>query len=309
MIPKPARYALLLTFFIGLLAFIVGGTFTAFGSLYHLDLATRLLLQAIGAIVIALGVGWITIGANPVLREVTATFRTMSRLESLSHPLLLRLSREAPGTFHHSLQVGALANQAARAVGADPLLARLGGYYHDIGKLEHPTNFIENQQRQENPLDTLTARKAALTIIAHVADGVKIADEYGLPAEVTAFIPEHVGTTYVRYFLEAARKTGKRNINDSDYQYPGPKPQSPEAAIVMLADSIEAKTRLLRAPSHQALVSLVTTTIAEKQSEDQLEFTGFRANDLERLTVAFVEALEPMHHQRIDYPTITKDSR
>lgn len=306
MIPRPARYVLIITLSIGLLAFVITGLFAIIASLYRLNLAGELLLQTIGAAIIAISVSWLTIGINPVVRDVMATFRTLSRLESLSHPLLLRLSREAPGTFHHSLQVGALANHAARAVGADPLLARLGGYYHDIGKLEHPINFIENQQRQKNPLNTMSPQKAATTIIAHVSDGLKLADSYRLPAEVAAFIPQHVGTGFVRYFLETAKKQSKRMLNEETFQYPGPKPQTPEAGIVMLADAIEAKARLLDSPTHQALAQLVESTIEEKQAEHQLDFTGFRHHDVERLTSAFVEALEPMHHQRIAYPPTTE---
>ena len=296
---------MVLTSLIGLVVFVVMGTFSALAEVYHASLTDRLLLEALGAVVITLSISWFTIGTTPVVRDVLSTFRAMTRLESLSHPLLLRLSREAPGTFHHSVQVGSLASNAAHAIGADPLLARLGGYYHDIGKLTNPLCFIENQQRCENPLDRLSPKKAAAIIIAHIDDGLKLAVEYQLPNEVIAFIPQHMGTGTVRYFHEKAKQAGKINIAVHDYQYPGPKPLTREAGIVMIADAIEAKMRLLHRPTHRELAELVRATITEKQHDEQLDLAGFSGNDLRTLESSFTSSLETMHHQRIAYPPAT----
>ena len=309
MVPKPARYAFTITILIGLIVFGVIGIFSALAEVYQARLFDRLVLDALSAVIITLIISWLTLGTTPVVREVIKTFRVMTRLESLSHPLLLRLSREAPGTFHHSLQVGALASSAAGTIGADPLLARLGGYYHDIGKLNHPLYFIENQQRRTNPLDELTPQKAAAAIISHIDDGLKLAVAYDLPDEVVAIIAQHTGTTTVRFFLEKAKREGKKNIDEHEFQYPGPKPLSKEAGIVMLADILEAKMRLLSHPTHRVLSEVVRETLNEKLADEQLDLAGFSENDLHILQNVFTDSLETINHQRIAYPPITRSNQ
>ncbi len=299
---QPLRYTVALVALISAIVLALGSGALVVISIYQLPLAGQLLLETVVALLTGLMVSWVTVGTNPMIREILATFRLLTRLESLSHPLLLRLSHEAPGTYHHSLQVGTLANAAARSIGADPLLARLGGYYHDIGKLTKPEYFIENQPSSANPLDALTPRQAARAIIAHIDDGLALAAEHRLPPELVALIAQHTGTTTVRYFLEKARRPGKRNLNEDEFRYPGPKPQTREAGIVMLADAIEAKARLLPDTERKTLKRLVDETIAEKETEDQLELAGFLPGDLPRLREAFTEALATMLHQRIAYP-------
>ena len=301
----PFKYTWVLVLLISLVVFSLGSAELIITAIYQLNLASQLALQAVSALITGLIVGWVAIGTSPLIRQMLATFRLFTRLESLTHPLLLRLSHEAPGTYHHSLQVGTLANAAARAIGADPLLARLGGYYHDIGKLTQPAYFIENQRGNDNPLDALTPREAARAIIAHIDDGLALGAQHHLPAELLALIAQHTGTTTVRYFLEKARGAGKRTVNPETFRYPGPKPQTREAGIVMLADVIEAKVRLLTNSDDRTLRQLVDETISEKFEDGQLELAGFYSNDLPLLRIAFVAALGTMLHQRIAYPVAT----
>jgi|GEM_PF-6051881 len=266
-------------------------------------------LFGLSIVILAAGfVTWNTLRVSPVIVDTIRRGRQTARLESLTHPLLLRLSQEAPGTFHHSLQVGALASHVADAIHADAQLARLGGYYHDVGKLPNPQNFIENQADQPNPLDRLSPRRAAQAIIAHVDDGLQLARAYRLPAAIIAFIPQHVGTTRVQYFLAQASASGKRYAAE-DFQYPGPKPQTREAMIVMLADAIEAKIRLVHNPSRNVLAQLVEETIHEKRADHQFEFLQFTDRNYQALSQAFVAALEPMHHKRIAYPHRTPSQK
>ena len=305
---QPLRYSLVLVVGITFVVFVMGASVLVVTSIYQLSLVDQLLIEAVVALMSGLAVGWLTVGTSPMIREILATFRLLTRLESLSHPLLLRLSLEAPGTYHHSLQVGTLANVAARSIHADTLLARLGGYYHDIGKLTKPEHFIENQPSGINPLNALTPRQAARAIVAHIDDGLALARQYQLPAALVALIAQHTGTTTVRYFLERARAKGKRGVNPDDYRYPGPKPQSREAGIVMLADAIEAKARLLPTVDRASLDRLVDETIREKQAEQQLDLAGFRPADLSTLRLSFTQALATMRHQRIAYPKPTDQS-
>lgn len=305
---QPLRYTVALVALISAIVLTLGSGAVLLASIYHLHLAGQLALEAIVALITGLIVSWVTVGTNPMIREILATFRLLTRLESLSHPLLLRLSHEAPGTYHHSLQVGTLANAAARSIGADPLLARLGGYYHDIGKLTKPEYFIENQPGRSNPLNDLTPRQAARVVIAHIDDGLALGTQHRLPGELLALIAQHTGTTTVRYFLEKARRAAKRNLNEDEFRYPGPKPQTREAGIVMLADAIEAKARLLPDTERRTLKRLVDETIGEKEAEDQLELAGFLAGDVASLRLAFTDALATMLHQRIAYPTTTDQS-
>lgn len=303
MTAKPLRYTFVLVALLALTVFAVTALVTILAEIYRLSLSQQLAVNALTSVGLAIAIAWLTLGTSPMLKDILATFRTLSRLESLSHPLLLRLSREAPGTYHHSLQVGTLANHAAHAIGADALLARLGGYYHDVGKLTQPTYFIENQQGGENSLTIMSPRQAAKVIIAHIDDGLALAKEYKLPAELVAFIPQHTGTTTVRYFLEKAKQRGKRNWHEDQFRYPGPKPQTREAGIVMLADSIEAKARLLRDPDRPALERLVADTLADKTESGQLDLAGFVRGDFDKLRASFADTLATMMHQRIAYPT------
>jgi putative nucleotidyltransferase with HDIG domain len=299
---NPFRYTVVIV------CLVAGGTFAltlvaaAVADIYQFGSAGRTGVFAVAAIVTGALVSWSLAGLSPVVKELLVTYRTLSRLESLSNPLLVRLSTEAPGTYHHSLQVGSLANEAARSIGADQLLARLGGYYHDIGKLADPLAFIENQHT-DNPLNQLAPTAAAERIIEHIDDGLALARAAHLPAALVAFVPQHTGTTIVRYFYELARQESRRPVNEDRFRYPGPKPLSREAGIVMLADTIEAKARLLREPSVKTISQLVDDAFADKLRDGQLDLAGFQPTDLPTLRRTFIQSLTTMLHRRIPYPT------
>src|SRR5919107_1306965 len=211
------------------------------------------------------------------LFESTFNILTPMKLLELSdtgHPLLQELLRGAPGTFTHSMQVGSLASNAAERIGASPLLARVGAYYHDVGKLEHPYYFIENQISRMNPHTTLTPALSARIIKRHVKEGLVLGRQWGLPAEVLDMIAQHHGMTRIEYFyrkaLEEAIATGA-NVNDSDFRYSGPCPKSKEAGILMLADSIEATVKSLEKPTRKRIEDIVDGTIRSKLEDGQFD--------------------------------------
>jgi len=236
--------------------------------------------------------------------DITTDFRLLE-LSNLNHELMKRLSLEATGTYHHSIQVGNLAEAAAQAVGANSLLARVGSYYHDVGKLEKSEYFIENLMASENPHQKLTPRMSALILSNHVKRGLEMADKYGLPSSIKKIIVQHHGTTIMSFFYQKAlTKRGADEVNENDYKYSGPKPQSKEAAIVMLADSIEAATRALKDPTHSRLKGVVEDLVDERFKEGELDESPLTLRDLERIKEAFVKILAGIFHTRIEYPDL-----
>jgi putative nucleotidyltransferase with HDIG domain len=234
--------------------------------------------------------------------DITTDYRLLE-LSNLSHDLMKRLSVEAVGTYHHVIQVGNLADAAARAVGANSLLARVGSYYHDIGKLEKSEYFIENQLEGENPHQKLTPRMSALILSNHVKKGLELADRYGLPSSIKDIMIQHHGTTVMSFFYQKAlTKKNADDVNENDYKYTGPKPQTKEAAIVMLADTIEAATRTLKDPTHSRLNGLVDELVDERFQEGELDESPLTLRDLMRIKEAFVKILAGIFHTRIEYP-------
>ncbi|HXH12280.1 MAG TPA: HDIG domain-containing protein [Alphaproteobacteria bacterium] len=228
-------------------------------------------------------------------------------LASLNHPLLRQLVVHAPGTYHHSMLVGTLAEAAAEAIGANALIARVGSYYHDIGKMLTPEYFVENQMGRENKHDRLSPSMSALIITAHVKDGIKLAKEYKLPQRIIDIIPQHHGTNLITYFYNKAKETedpAVQQVQEADYRYPGPKPQTREAAIVMLADKVEAASRVLTDPTSQRIKSLVQRVINSVFMDGQLDECDLTLRDLQRIHDAFVRTLIAIYHHRIEYPTV-----
>lgn len=246
-----------------------------------------------------------TIGTLPFL-ETAFGITTPVKLLELSNPnqpLLRRLLMEAPGTYHHSILVGNLAETAAEAVGADSLLARVGAYYHDIGKLRRPYFFIENQINNENPHDKLSPTLSTLIITAHVKDGVELAKENKLPQVIIDFIVQHHGTSLISYFYHKAMESEKaETISESDFRYEGPKPKSKEVAIVMLADSVEAGVRSLKNPTPGRMEGFVRKVIKDKLESGQLEECNLTFRELDAIAQAFVRVLNGIFHSRIEYP-------
>ena len=226
-------------------------------------------------------------------------------LSDTGHPLLQELLRGAPGTFTHSMQVGSLAANAAERIGASPLLARVGSYYHDVGKLEHPYYFIENQISRMNPHATLTPALSARIIKRHVKEGLVLGRQWGLPAEVLDMIAQHHGTTRIEYFyrkaLEEAVATGA-SVNDSDFRYSGPCPKSKEAGILMLADSIEATVKSLEKPTPKRIEDIVDGTIRSKLEDGQFDQCELTMREIHETGEAILEALIGFIGPRIEYP-------
>ncbi len=225
-------------------------------------------------------------------------------VESLSHPLLVELQEKAPGTYHHSLQTANLAYEAARRVGANATLARVGAYYHDIGKMVQPGYYTENQEVGKDPHTKLTPRASAKIIIQHVVDGIELARRHRLPTEIINFIPEHTGTTLVYYFYVKAKKAHEQDeeVYKRDFRYPGPKPMSKETGIVMLADSVEATARTMKDPSKTELRKMVNEIVTVKVDDRQLDISGLTSKDIEDIKITFVDVLDTMLHKRIKYP-------
>ena len=224
-------------------------------------------------------------------------------LSDLNNPILRKLSIEAPGTYHHSLMVGNLAEAAADAINANSLLARVGSYYHDIGKMEKPEYFIENQQKIKNPHEKLSPSMSCLILTNHVKQGLEIAKEFKLPKEIRDFIEEHHGTNMMNYFyLKAMEKSNNEEINESNFRYPGPKPRTKETGIVMLADAIEAAARALKDPSASRIKGMVISLVQERFSQSELDDCPLKLQDLTKIIDSFQAVLLGTFHTRIEYP-------
>ena len=225
-------------------------------------------------------------------------------LANMNHPLLREMIVRAPGTYHHSQLVGILAEAGARSVGANPLLTRVGSYYHDIGKMQKPQYFIENQ-KGENPHDKLAPSMSTLIIEAHVKDGIELAKEHKLPQVIADFIPEHQGTKLIGYFYNKAKKLAEENgetVEEKDFRYAGPRPQSRESGIIMLADTIEAAVRSMPEKTPQKIQATVEKLINMHFSDGQLNECDMTLKDLHMISEAFVKILVGIYHQRVEYP-------
>jgi cyclic-di-AMP phosphodiesterase PgpH len=231
-----------------------------------------------------------------------ATSLQLFELARPTHPLFRQLLIEAPGTYHHSILVSNMAERAAEAIGADALLARVGAYYHDIGKTLQPYFFAENQSDGINPHDDLDPATSAEIILSHPREGLRLARKYRLPDRVCAFIPEHHGTTLATYFYRRASQESEEDVNEDDYRYPGPKPQTKETAIVMLADSIEAWVRANRPSTQAEMERVIRRVINDRLVSGQLDDCDLTLKDLDAIRMAFNSVLQGIFHPRVQYP-------
>jgi hypothetical protein len=230
------------------------------------------------------------------------TDMTLMELSDLNHPLLREMATKAPGTYAHTMQVSLLAEEAATAIGANPLLCRVGAYFHDIGKTAEADYFTENQNGK-NLHDHLQATTSGRIIADHVKRGLVIGRQHKLPEEVIDFIPEHHGTTIIHFFYDKALKTlPPEKINIEDFRYPGPKPRRKETAIVMLADSVEASVRSLTNPTEETIGQIIDTVIRKRLDENQFNESDLTFSDLERIKQSFIKTLVANKHKRIKYP-------
>jgi hypothetical protein len=257
---------------------------------------------AVAALVSGAGSGLLAFAGMAIfghLFRITTVFE-LRELADPNHPLLRQLLLRTPGTYHHSLLVANLAERAAEVIGADPLVARVGAYYHDIGKMRNPSAFIENQTGT-NPHDELDPMVSAGIVAAHVRDGLWLADRHRLPPMIREMIPAHHGTAVVKYFYQLAQQRGQ-NPDESTFHYPGPRPRTKEAGIVMLADGTEASVRSLAEKKPETIRAMVEKIVGERLAEGQLDDCDLTLRDLQQIKNAFCELLLGVYHERIPYP-------
>ncbi|MDD3236500.1 MAG: HDIG domain-containing protein [Candidatus Gastranaerophilales bacterium] len=271
------------------------------------DVSTGMILKdlesGVGSGIIS---GVFVLGVLPLLENVFGIISPYGLAELADHnqPLLKRLQFEAPGTFSHSLMVSTLAEAAAEAVGGDPVLARVGALYHDIGKIKRPLFFVENQTYFgiENPHTKLNPRLSKMVITAHPKDGIDLAKEYGIPQVIQNFISQHHGESLASYFYnEALKQEGEENVKEEQFRYLGPKPNSKETAILMIADAVESASRTLKNHSQEELEKMINKLIQDRLNDGQLSDSPLTLKDLKTIAATFSRILRAAHHQRIKY--------
>lgn len=267
-----------------------------------IDVGKKALFSFIGSIISAV----LTIGFLPLLESTFDIVTTMKLLElsNPNHPLLKTLLIKAPGTYHHSVLVGNLAEVAAEIVGGDPILARVAAYYHDIGKTKRPYFFKENQVGRENPHDKISANLSALIIISHVKDGLEISREHKIPKIIQDIIQQHHGNSLVKYFYITAKNNCERpdQIDENHFRYDGPVPETKEAAIIMLADGVEAAVRSINDPTNEKIKAMVEKIIKDRLDEGQLDNCELTLKNIKNIKESFLKVLTGIYHQRIEYP-------
>jgi cyclic-di-AMP phosphodiesterase PgpH len=275
---------------------------------------SEILVNSFAAFGGTVAVGFIMQGFLPFIERLfrTATSLTLLDWSEATKPLLKRLAVEAPGTFNHSLQIGMLAEAAAESIGANGLLCRVGSYYHDVGKLNKPRYFVENQAERINQHKELSPTMSRMIIVGHVRDGLELAREYKVPRLLHQFIETHHGKTLVEYFYhEASKREGEagRTISESEFRYPGPKPTSKEAAIVMLTDAVESATRSVQDPTPNRIENVVFNVGMRRLQDGQFDNCDLTMRELRRIENSLVKSLCAMYHSRIAYPKRDKDDK
>jgi putative nucleotidyltransferase with HDIG domain len=284
---------------------VSGGNLGVIGAFLLLARPTDVLgLIQLGSAGVASGAlsGLVAFGATGFLGHlfrITTVFE-LRELGDPNHPLLRQLLLRTPGTYHHSLLVANLAERAAEVIAADGLTARVGAYYHDIGKMRNPLAFIENQTGK-NPHDELDPLVSAQIVSAHIRDGLVLAERYHLPEQITDMIPAHHGTMLVKYFWQTAKDRGQ-NVDEKAFRHPGPKPRTREAGIVMLADGVEASVRSLAEKTADTIRAMVDKIVDERVADGQLDECDLTLRDIHRIKDAFCELLLGVYHERIPYP-------
>lgn len=250
--------------------------------------------------------GVLAIGFLPFFESLFDIVTTVKLLElsNPNHPLLKRLLLEAPGSYHHSVLVGNLSEVAAEAVGANAVIARVSSYYHDIGKIKRPYFFKENQLGNDNPHDKITPNLSTLIIISHVKDGLELAKEFKIPKVIQDVIRQHHATSLVKYFYVTMKNSSANpeEIKEEDFRYPGPNPESKEAAIIMLADAVEAAVRSIPNHTKGKIEEMVNNIIKDRLNDGQLDNCDLTLKDLEKIRKAFLKVLSGIYHERIEYP-------
>lgn len=290
-------------YFVVLIIFVTASLVAFFIELWNRATLANPVGILLAAFITAIFSGLLVLGALPIVEKIfgVSTDFLLLELSNLGNPLLMELSSKAPGTFTHSILVGNLCEAAARAIGANALLARVAAYYHDIGKMKNPQYFIENQVGGENPHDYLPPLESVKIIKSHVKEGVKIARSHGLPKPIIRIIETHHGTSLIKPIFEKV-KDDKERLNENLFRYDGPKPKTKEEAICMLADAVEAAVRSMENPSPDELREKIGEIINEKFSEGQLDDADLTRRDIQLIRDAFYHVLIGIIHPRIEYP-------
>lgn len=283
---------------------LVGGIYLL--ERFMMDIENTKILWDLGLVLLNCFVisGVLLLGLLPIIENTFRILTPYGLAELADSKLLKRLLSDAPGTYNHSLIVSQLVEAAAEAVGANPVLARVGTMYHDIGKLLRPMFFVENQSFYgiENPHKTCTPRFSKMLITAHPKDGIELAKEYHLPVVIHNFISQHHGTSLVSYFYnEALKEEGEDNVKEEHFRYPGPKPNTKETAILMIADAVESAVRAAKNPSNEEIDAIIEKIIKERLNDGQLEDSPLTLKDLKTIAETFSRMLRGMHHKRIKY--------
>nr|WP_255711348.1 HDIG domain-containing metalloprotein [Pelosinus baikalensis] len=291
---------------------IAGVNFVVIGATGFIEQlnSAQILMQGVQGIVSGIAASVITTGLLPYLENafnITTPLKLLD-LAQPNHPLLQRLLLDAPGSYHHSVLVGNLAETAAGYVHADPVTVRVGAYYHDIGKIKRPYFFVENQAGNENPHDKIAPSLSTLIVTSHIKDGVDLCREYKLPQIIIDIVQQHHGTMLVSYFYKRATENEHSEcIIEADFRYEGPRPQSKEAALIMLADACEAAVRSIGKPNKNRIEATVRKIIRERLHDGQLDECNVTLKDLNVIGDVFIRVLSSMFHTRIEYPDTLKE--
>ncbi|MCB0321119.1 MAG: HDIG domain-containing protein, partial [Bdellovibrionales bacterium] len=275
------------------------------GARQPIDLLLPLVAAAVGGVLCT----FVAAGVTPIVEALGGYVTDMRLLEmaTLDHPLLKEISIQAPGTWNHSMVMGMMVETAADAIGANSVLARVGAYFHDVGKMKKPLYFVENQSPGENRHDKLSCSMSALIIRSHVKDGIELARKHKLPQAIVDMIPQHHGTSVIEFFYEKAKKEAAEMgedappVDKSLYSYPGPKPQTREAGILMLADGIEAAARTIKEPTPDRIQGMIQKMINKVFASGQLNECELTLRDLHLIAKSFTRVLTSIYHQRIAY--------
>ncbi|WP_300383053.1 HDIG domain-containing metalloprotein [Clostridium sp.] len=266
------------------------------------EILIRTTYTAIGALVS----GILALGLLPFFESIFDVVTNIKLLElsNPNQPLMKKLLMEAPGTYHHSIMVANLAEAATEAIGGNPVIVRVGAYYHDIGKIKRPYFFGENQMGKENPHDKITPNLSTMIILSHVKDGIEMAKEYNIPKILQDMIVQHHGTTLVKYFYYKMKNSSENpeEVKEEDFRYPGPIPDTKEAGVLMLADGVEASVRSISEPTKEKIEEMVNNIINDKLNSNQLINCDLTLKDIDTIKKCFLKSLDGIYHHRIEYP-------
>lgn len=296
----------------GYIAVIIGALALTIGMISSNNLKENLIQTGYTLIGVILS-GILAVGLLPFFESIFDVVTNIKLLElsNPNQPLMKKLIMEAPGTYHHSMMVANLAEAAAELVGGNPVIARVGAYYHDIGKTKRPYFFGENQIGKENPHDKITPNLSTLIILSHAKDGLEMAKEQKIPKVIQDIIVQHHGTTLVKYFYFKAKKEAENpdEIKEEDFRYPGPIPNTKESGILMLADSVEASVRSITDPTKGKIEEMVNNIINDKLNNRQLVDCDLTLKDVEIIRKSFLKTLDGIYHHRIEYPSEAKTKK